>query len=116
MARTIYERYKDNPFTRQERSSQQLLYCADRYHTTLLLSSEAWAVRVFIALLHYYNLEKGMIVASVPDIQQVVHMSQPRIRYGIAELLEKKIIARHTTINHYYINPAFARPITLSLG
>lgn len=76
------------------------------FKTGFLASLGTYAIKIFVYITEHLEINNNKIILDINKISLHSKLTEPRKIYdGLAELIEKGIIAKHTTKDVYYVNP-----------
>lgn len=76
------------------------------YNTKFLCSLNVYAIKIFVYITEKLETNNNRVILDIIKIGVECSISEPRKIYeGLAELIEKNVIAKHNTKDFYYINP-----------
>lgn len=77
------------------------------FKTKFLSSLGTYGLKIFVYIAENLEINNNKMILDVTKISVECNISEPRKIYdGLAELIEKNIIAKHSTEDVYYVNPA----------
>lgn len=77
------------------------------FKTNFLSSLNTYALRIFVYIAENLEINNNKIILDITKLGIDCKISEPRKIYeGLAELIDKNIIAKHSTQDVYYVNPA----------
>jgi hypothetical protein len=76
------------------------------FKTNFLASLGTYAIKIFVYITEHLEINNNKIILDVNKLSLHTKISEPRKIYdGLAELIEKGIIAKHSTKDVYYVDP-----------
>lgn len=77
------------------------------FKTSFLSSLNTYALKIFVYIADNLEINNNKIILDLTKISLDCKITETRKIYdGLAELIEKQIIAKHSTQDVYYVNPA----------
>lgn len=76
------------------------------FKTSFLNSLNVYALKIFVYITENLEVNNNKVILSLVKLELHCGIKEPRKIYdGLAELIEKDIIAKHSTKDIYYVNP-----------
>jgi len=77
------------------------------FTTKFLLGLNSYALKIFVYIAENLEINNNKIILDITMLSIECKISEPRRIYsGLGDLIEKKIIAKHSIKDLYYVNPA----------
>lgn len=77
------------------------------FKTKFLSSLNTYSLKIFVYIAENLEINNNKLILDVTKLSVDCNINEPRKIYdGLAELIDKNIIAKHSTEDVYYVNPA----------
>lgn len=77
------------------------------FKTKFLCSLNLYSLKIFVYIAESLEVNNNKVILDIVKIGIACEINEPRKIYdGLSELIEKKIIAKHSTKDIYYVNPS----------